>query len=132
MAGVVKSPGTRVTVTGTVAGWNFGMLKVTEKLVSGAGIDTVQGVLQPGPSEVTASAPGGFESSCTGIGGGADLNESNEKEEQPARLSPAAAITMIRRMIHTLLRQSATIPGADHRCVGTEAQQWGACSLKDG
>ena len=68
-------------------------------------------IYQPGPIDVTASAPCGFESSCTCIGGGADLNESNEKEEQPARLSPAAAITMIRRMIHTLLRQSATIPG---------------------
>ncbi|GAB7000042.1 hypothetical protein JCM18382A_48100 [Bradyrhizobium sp. 17-4] len=111
MAGLAKSPGERVTVTGTVAGWNFGMLKVTVKLLSGVGIDTEQGVLQPGPIDVTASAPCGFESSCTCIGGGADLNESNEKEEQPARLSPAAAITMIRRMIHTLLRQSATIPG---------------------
>lgn len=121
VAGLVMSPGVRVTVTGTVAGWNFGMLKVTVKLASGAGIDTVQGVLQPGPIEVTASAPCGAESSCTCIGGGADLNESNENEEQPARLSPAAAITMIRRMIHTLLRQSATIPGptigaSEQRC----------------
>ncbi len=95
VAGLVKSPGVRVTVTGTLAGWNFGMLKVTEKLVSGAGIVTEQGVLQPGPIEVTASAPCGAESSCTCIGGGADLNESNEKEEQPARLKPAAANTMI-------------------------------------
>jgi hypothetical protein len=39
---------------------------------------------------------------------------------------------MTRRMIHTLLRQSATIPGSDHRSVATGAQQRGACSLKDG
>jgi hypothetical protein len=63
VAGEVKSPGVRVTVTGTVAGWNLGILKVTEKLVSGVGIETEQGVLQPGPSEVTASAPCGCESS---------------------------------------------------------------------
>jgi len=62
-AGVVKSPGLRVTATGTVTGIIFGMLKVTEKPVSGAGTETEQGVLQPGPSEVTASAPGGTDSS---------------------------------------------------------------------
>lgn len=132
VAGLVKSPGERVTVTGTVAGWNFGMLKVTVKLASGAGIDTEQGVLQPGPIEVTASAPCGAESSCTCIGGGADLNESNENEEQPARLSPAAAITMVRRMIHTLTAAISHNPRRDHRSVGTEVQQGEVCSLKDG
>ena len=62
-AGVVKSPGFRITCTGTVAGWNRGRLKVTEKPASGAGTETVQGVLQPGPNEVVASAPGGTDSS---------------------------------------------------------------------
>ena len=62
-AGVEKSPGLRITCTGTVAGWNLGRLKVTEKPLSGAGIETWQGVLQPGPSEVTASAPDGADSS---------------------------------------------------------------------
>lgn len=123
--GVVKSPGAWVTVTGTVAGWNFGRLKVTEKLLSGEGIVTAQGVLQPGPSEVTASAPCGAESSWTCIGGGADLNESNEKEEQPAKPKLATEITMMRRMIHTLLRLSATIPAAtigrsEQRCNSAE------------
>ena len=62
-AGVEKSPGLWITCTVTVAGWNLGRLKVTEKPASGAGTETEQGVLQPGPSEVTASAPGGADSS---------------------------------------------------------------------
>jgi hypothetical protein len=33
-AGVEKSPGLRITCTATVAGWNFGRLKVTEKPAS--------------------------------------------------------------------------------------------------
>ena len=61
VAGVVKSPGLRITCTGTVAGWNLCSVKVTEKPASGAGTATEQGVLQPGPSEVVASAPGGAE-----------------------------------------------------------------------
>ena len=52
-----------MTCTGTVAGWNFGMAKVTEKPVSGAATETEHGVLQPGPIEVAASAPGGTDSS---------------------------------------------------------------------
>ncbi len=132
VAGVVKSPGVWVTVTGTVSGWYFGRLKVTEKFVSGVGTDTEHGVLQPGPSEVTASAPCGAESSWTCIGGGADLNESNEKEEQPARLSPATAIAMIRRMIPHSTAAISHNPRPDHRGAGTEAQQRGPCSLKDG
>jgi hypothetical protein len=63
VAGEEKSPGLRITWTGTVAGWNRGRLKVTVKPASGAGTETVQGVLQPGPSEVVASAPGGVDSS---------------------------------------------------------------------
>ncbi len=35
--------------------------------------------------------------------GGADLKASMENEEQPARLAPAAAITMARRMINPSL-----------------------------
>jgi hypothetical protein len=94
-AGVAKSPGLRITVTGTVAGWNFGILKVTEKPASGGVIETEQGVLQLGPSEVTASAPGGVESNCTCTVGGAGLSESHEKEEQPARLAPAAQSQLV-------------------------------------
>ena len=63
VAGEEKSPGLRITWTGTVAGWNRGRLKVTVKPASDAGTETVQGVLQPGPSEVVASAPGGVDSS---------------------------------------------------------------------
>jgi hypothetical protein len=105
-AGVVKSPGNLVTCTGTVAGWNPFMEKVTVKPPSGIGTAAVQGVLQPGPTEVRASAPSGVESSCTctvGGGGGVGLKESKENEEQPARLAPAAAITMTRRMINPSL-----------------------------
>src|ERR1700682_2093604 len=58
-AGVAKSPGLRMTCTGTVTGWNFGRLKVTEKPLSGAGTATEQGVLEPGPGGVTRWAPGG-------------------------------------------------------------------------
>jgi len=72
-AGLVKSPGNLVTCTGTVAGWNPFIEKVTLKPPSGIGTAAVQGVLQPGPTEVRASAPCGVESSCTwdvgGVGG---------------------------------------------------------------
>ena len=61
-AGVVKSPGICVTITGTVAGWNRAIVMVTLKLLAN-GTETEQGVLQPGPSDVTASAPGGTDSS---------------------------------------------------------------------
>jgi len=76
---------------------------------SGAGTETVHGVLQPGPSEVRASAPCGIESSCTCVVGGADgvglklSQENEENDEQPARLKPAAAIAMTRRMINPSL-----------------------------
>jgi hypothetical protein len=72
-AGVVKSPGILVTLTGTVAGWNLFMVNVTENPPSGTGTATEQGVLQPGPTEVRASAPWGVESSCTCSVGGVDL-----------------------------------------------------------
>ena len=62
-AGVEKSPGLRITWTGTVTGWNFGIAKVTVKPVSGAATAIEQGVLQPGPTEVVASAPDGTDSS---------------------------------------------------------------------
>ena len=73
VAGVVKSPGVRITWTGTVTGWNLGIAKVTVKPASGAATATEQGVLQPGPTEVVASAPGGTDSSWTWIGGGVGL-----------------------------------------------------------
>lgn len=62
-AGVVKSPGLRITWTGTVTGWNRGIAKVTVKPASGAATPIEQGVLQPGPIEVVASAPEGTDSS---------------------------------------------------------------------
>jgi hypothetical protein len=100
----IQSPGVRITCAGTVAGWNLSVTKVTVKsLPSGGVMLIVQGVLQPGPREVRASAPGGVDASWTCTGGGVDLNASHEREEQPARLSPAAAITMTRRMIHPSL-----------------------------
>jgi hypothetical protein len=99
-AGVLKSPGLRITCTGTVTGWNLGMLKLTVKPLSGAATATEQGVLQLGPTEVTASAPEGTDSSWTWRGGGVGFNESRENDEQPARLSPVAAIAITRRMIN--------------------------------
>ena len=109
VGGEVKSPGLRITWTGTVAVWNLGIANVTEKPASGAGTSTEQGVLQPGPNEVVASAPGGSDSSATFVSGGADLKESSEKDEHPARLAQATAIAMTRRMIdHSDVRQSAT------------------------
>ena len=111
VAGEAKSPGLRITWTGTVTGWNLGLAKVTEKPVSGAGTSIEQGVLQAGPSEVVASAPGGADSSATFTIGGSGLKESRESDEQPARLAPATAIATTRSMIdHSDLRQSATIP----------------------
>jgi hypothetical protein len=100
VSGLVKSPGVRITRTGTVTGWNFGSAKVTVKPASGAVTAIEQGVLQPGPTEVVASAPDGTDSSWICTGGGADLKESRENEEHPARLTPATAIAMTRRMIN--------------------------------
>jgi len=111
VGGEAKSPGLRITWTGTVTGWNLSIAKVTEKPASGAGTSIEQGVLQAGPSEVVASAPGGADSSATFTSGGADLKESSENDEQPARLAPVTAIATTRRMIdHSDLRQSATVP----------------------
>ena len=61
VAGEVKSPGLRIIWTGTVTDWNLGLANVTEKPASGAGTSIEQGVLQAGPREVVASAPGGVE-----------------------------------------------------------------------
>ncbi|MBC7578688.1 hypothetical protein [Tardiphaga sp.] len=102
VAGLVKSPAVRVTVTGTVIGWNLARVKVALKPVSVAsGIE--QGVLQLGPIEVTTSAPGGIESNCTVTGVGAGRNESIEKDAQPARLSPTAVNTITLRMAYPSL-----------------------------
>lgn len=97
-AAVVKSPGLLMTCTGTLAGWNLFMVKVTDKPVVSAGTAIEQGVLQVCPVEVRASAPDGTDSSATCTVGGADLKESSENEEQPARPIPATAITNTRRM----------------------------------
>lgn len=104
VGGEVKSPGLRITWTGTVIGWNLGLAKVTEKPASGAGTSIEQGVLQPGPSDVVASAPAGTDSSATFTSGGVDLKESSDNDEQPARLAAATAIAMTRRMTnHSVL-----------------------------
>ena len=81
VGGEAKSPGLRITWTGTVTGWNLGLAKVTEKPASGAGTSIEQGVLQAGPSEVVASAPGGTDSSATFTSGGVDLKESRENDD---------------------------------------------------
>ena len=73
VAAAEKSPGLRITWTGTVTGWNLGIAKVTVKPVLGAATAIEQGVLQPGPTEVVASAPGGMDSSWIWIGGGVVL-----------------------------------------------------------
>ena len=65
-----------------------------------SGTATEQGVLQPGPREVSASAPDGTESSWSCTVEGVDLKASKENEEQPARVNPAAAMAMTRRMIN--------------------------------
>ena len=117
-ADVVKSPGFLITFTGTLAGWYFGSAKATVNGASGAGTETEQGVLQPGPSEVLASAPEGLDSSRTWTVGGADLNMSQDIEEQPPRLAPANAIAMTRRMtIHFYCDEPPHNPGADLRSV---------------
>jgi hypothetical protein len=67
-AGVVRSPGFLMMFTGTLAGWYLGSAKATVNGASGAGTETEQGVLQPGPSEVEASAPGGLEPDLNGRG----------------------------------------------------------------
>src|SRR3954462_1979907 len=48
----LKAPVLRSTCTGMVAGWYLSIVKVTLKPESGAGTETVHGVLQPGPSDV--------------------------------------------------------------------------------
>jgi hypothetical protein len=85
--GVMKPAGLPVTATGTVTGRKPSRVYVTAKLPSGSGALTEQGVLQPGPKEVRASAPGGVDSSWIsnrGAFGGRD--------EQPVRQNPAPAI----------------------------------------
>jgi hypothetical protein len=60
--------------------------------------------LHAGPSEVTASAPGGVDSSWTCTVGGVALKASKDIEEQPARATPAIAVAMTRRMIDPPLK----------------------------
>jgi hypothetical protein len=116
VAGVVKSPGTRVTVTGTVTDCNFGALNVTVKAFS-AGTSREHGVLQPGPIEVTASTPGGTDSSLIVTGVGADLKPSMEKEAQPLSIAPEATTRNTRRM---------TWPAP----INTAPAAWPHCNLK--
>lgn len=84
-----KPAGLPLTRTGTVTGLKSFRVKLTEKSVSGTGTLTEQGVLQPDPIEVRASAPGGVDSRSicmVGCRGGADA--------QAARLNPATANAM--------------------------------------
>jgi hypothetical protein len=103
-----------------------------------AGTETEHGVLQPGPSEVLASAPEGMESIWTETVGGVGLNvkdvrESVENDEQPAKPSPATALTITRRMIHpSLVAANCHSPRPDHRIVRTPTQPGGPESLIDG
>ena len=121
-AGVEKSPGILITWTGTVSGWNRFSVKVTVKF--SAGTETEQGVLQPGPDEVLASAPEGIESIWTETVGGVGLNEKEVKEsvendEQPAKPSPATALTMTRRIIYpSLVAANCHSPSATIRASG--------------
>jgi hypothetical protein len=89
-----------------------------------AGTVTEHGVLQLGPTDVTASAPDGTESSCTVTVGGADLKASNDIDEQPAKLKLAAAITNTLRMLFLpiLMRLRATVPRAELRGVAVPLQ----------
>jgi hypothetical protein len=109
--------------TGMLAGWYLGSAKATVNGASGAGTETEQGVLQPGPSEVLASAPGGLDSSWTWTVGGADLNMSQDIEEQPPRqvaprrLAPANAIALTRRMTIHFYCDEPPHPRADLRSV---------------
>ena len=87
------------TVTGTVSVWYFVSAKLTVKLSAVATV-TEQGVLQLGPTEVVAVAPGGVDSSCSVASAGLDLKRSHEEvldvEEHPASVMPAATITKTR------------------------------------
>ncbi len=132
-AGVVKSPGFRITWTGTVTGRNLGIAKVTVKPVSGAATATVQGVLQAGPTDVVASAPEGTEfeldlnrrwrrlegvegeRGTAGQTGPGDGNRDNTTHDQP----PSCG-------------KNATIPIWDHRSAGTELQPGRVNSLRNG
>jgi hypothetical protein len=72
---------------------------------------------------VTASAPGGADSSWTWIGGGVGFRESSENEEHPARLIPVTAIAMTRRMINHSTAANSHNPHADHKSVRTEVNR---------
>ena len=65
-----------------------------------------QGVRQDCPADVLASAPAGSDSNCIVVAAGAALGTSNcihpGMLEQPARLSPRAAMAMNRFMIDTV------------------------------
>jgi hypothetical protein len=66
--------------------------------------------------------------------GGVGLKASMENEEQPAKLTPATAITMAPRMINPplQLRLTSHNPRRDHRSVRAAAQPQGYGSLIDG
>src|ERR1700734_2878718 len=85
--GIMKPAGLPVTATGTLTGRKPSRVYVTAKLPSGRGALTEQGVLQPGPKEVRASAPGGVDSSWISKSGGLA-----GRDEQPVRPSPKPAI----------------------------------------
>lgn len=124
--GPAKSPGCLTIATGTVAGTNLLRLNVTEKfsVEDGTGTVTEQGVLQPGPALVVASAPGGTDSNCRFTVCGAGLKISKEeKEEHPPRVKPANAIARNRYMIDpSTVAARRHRPRRDHREMVRPAQ----------
>ena len=133
-AGVVKSPGIADHLHR-----DRGRLELVQRVG-----DRETGCQEPAPrpSRVSCSPvqarcwhrrPAGTESSWTCTVGGVGLKASRENEEQPARLAPATAITMTRRMINPSLNAANRHnPRRDHRSVRTAAQPCGAGSLIDG
>ena len=79
-----------------------------------------------------------MESIWTETVGGVGLNEKEVKEsvendEQPAKPSPAMALTMTRRMVYpSLVAANCHSPQRDHRGVPTATQPYGLESLIDG
>ena len=85
---MAKSPGFRITWTGTVTGWNLGIVKVTVKPARGRARRPSRGSCSPVRARSWRRPLAAPNSSWTWTGGGVGLKESRENEEQPARLSP--------------------------------------------
>ena len=119
-AGVEKSPGTLTTCTWTVAGRNLSLVKVTENPASAAATATEQGVVQPGPSEVLASAPDGTEFELELHGGRRRLEGIQRKRRAAGETCPRHG--NYEKTTHyrpITLRLSATTPA---RTIGASVQ----------